>query len=115
MLPMTDNVVKFPDKNTETVDILEEKDLHTRSLDFAYNIIHQLHDDLHEETGDCVFTDEEYNPLVFLLAETLSAIYFMSNGADHVMQEIAEDLFGDVMVDNDDEMGYSEPNDDNEE
>jgi hypothetical protein len=112
---MTDNVVKFPGKNTETVDILEEKDLHTQSLDFAYELIHQAHDTIHEEFGDCILTDEEYNPLVFLLAETLSAIYFMTQGVDHVLQEIAEDLFGDVVVDNDDEMVYNEPNDDNKE
>ncbi len=107
---MTDNVIKFPNKPTENVEVVtDELDLHRQSLSFAYEAIDNIHDMLHEETGDCIYTDDDYTAITIFLAEVISGMFLMSHGIEHPMQEIANDLFDDV--DTDDEVGYNESND----
>jgi len=101
---MTNNVIKFPSRKIEA-----EPSIHTESLEFAYELIDELHDRLHDETGDCIFTDDEYTAITIFLAEVISAMYLMGHGLDHPIQEIASELFGDVDID--DEMDYNEFND----
>lgn len=110
---MTDNIVKFPAK-VEHIEQEDNEKLHDIAIDFANVAVEELHHMMHDETGDCIFTDEEYHPLNFMFAEVVSAMYLMSQGVDHPMQEIAETLFGDVDIT--DESDYNETNEnDNEE
>ena len=104
---MNNNVIKFPNKKTETIEIEDEQTLNKRALDFAYEMIDYVHDGIHEETGDCIFTDDEYIPMVICMAEVIAATYMLSQGHDHPFQEIANDLFGDVDIDSN--MDYNEP------
>lgn len=105
---MSSNVIKFPNnKKTETIEIEDERVLSKRALEFAYEMIDYVHDGIHEETGDCIFTDDEYVPMVICMAEVIASIYMLSRGHDHPFQEIANNLFGDVDIDSD--MGYNEP------
>ena len=107
---MTDNVIKFPNKLEEKVEVItDELDLHRQSLSFAYEAIDNIHDMLHEETGDCIYTDDDYTSITIFIAEVISGMFLMSHGVEHPMQEIADDLFNDVDIS--DEMDYSESND----
>jgi hypothetical protein len=114
---MTNNVIKFPQKKTETIDIPEDIDLHKYSIEFAYEVIDNIHDMFHEETGDCIFVDDDYTAMTIFLAETISGMYLLSQGVDHPMQEIANDLFGDIEIDVDipSETDYNEPVDETDE
>lgn len=103
---MSNNVIKFPAKKAETVDIQGELTLNKRALEFAYEMIDYIHDGFHEETGECIFTDNEYMPMVICMAEVIAAAYLLSQGRDHPFQEIAQDLFGDIDIDA--EMDYNE-------
>jgi hypothetical protein len=107
---MTNNVIKFPQKKSETVDIEDVDDIHKYSLEFAYSVIDDIHDVFHEETGDCIFVDDDYTSLVILLAEVLSGMYLLSQGIDHPTQEIADDLFAHVKeeIDNSTDTSYTE-------
>jgi hypothetical protein len=105
---MTNNVIKFPNKKLETIENKQELTLNQESIEFAYEIADVLHDVLHERTGDCIFTDDDYTPLVICVTEVISAIYMMSQGHDHPFQEIAQELFGNVDIDA--EMDYDESN-----
>lgn len=94
------NVIKFPtNKKTEIVEIQEEEFVHKKSLEFAYEIIDYLHDQMYEETGDCIFDDDDYVPLIICTAEVISALFLHSQGHEHPFQEIAHDLFGEVDID----------------
>ena len=104
---MSNNVIKFPAKKAETVEIEDENTLNKRALEFAYEMIDYIHDGFHEETGDCIFTDDEYVPMVIYMVEVIAATHMLSQGHDHPFQEIAQDLFGDVDIDA--EMDYNEP------
>lgn len=97
-ISMNNNVIKFPNKRVETVEISDEESINKKSLEFAYEMIDYIHDGIHEETGDCIFTDDEYMPIVICMAEVISAAYLMSQGHDHPFQEIAHDLFSDVDI-----------------
>jgi hypothetical protein len=117
---LTDNVIDFPEyvRNRAMFDDEKNKedDDHQESLDFAYSVIEYAHDELHEETGDCIFTDEIYKGLVILIAESLTALHLLQRGEYHPMQEIAED-FADGL-DIDDVIGYGveeQPPKDNDE
>jgi hypothetical protein len=106
-----DNVIKFPTKQLiDNVEIADEDDVRIESISIAYQIMDSLHDIIHEETEECIFTDDEYVPMVIFLSEAISAMYLKASGFDHPMQEIAENLFGDVDIDPD--MEYNESNDD---
>ena len=109
---MSNNIIKFPAKKAETVDIQGELTLNKRALEFAYEMIDYIHDGIHEETGDCIFTDDEYMSIVICMAEVISAAYLLSQGHDHPFQEIAHDLFSDVDIP--DEMEYDEATNINE-
>ena len=109
---MVDNIVKFPTKLETTVEVTDG--CHDDSVDFAYTVIEELHDMMHNETGDCIFTDEDYHPLNSMMAEVVSAIYLMSQGINHPMQEIAINLLENVDIT--DKADYNENNEiDNEE
>jgi hypothetical protein len=114
VIKFPNNVIKFPKRKPETIEIPEDLALHKYSLEFAYEVIDNIHDTFHEETGDCIFVDDDYTAMVLFLAETISGMYLMSQGVDHPMQEIATDLFGDVEIDVDipSEMDYDVSNND---
>ena len=102
-----DNVIRFPTTHKlqgKSADIVTVDDVETtnaESMNFAYEIVDVIHELLQEKTGDCVYTDDEYTPIIILVAEVLSAIYLTSQGVDdHPMQNVAADLFGDVDIDN---------------
>jgi hypothetical protein len=121
------NVIKFPTTDKEKEQILgkniefvnaddEPENIQKESLVFAYEVIDELHDMLHSETGDCIFTDNEYMPLVIFAAEVISAIYLLSHGIDeHPMMDIANDLFGDIDIDNSEDFVYTDDENDDEE
>lgn len=110
---MTDNVIKFPAKKIETVEIEDEHTLNKKALEFAYEMIDYIHDGIHEETGDCIFTDDEYMPMVIYMAEVIASTYMLSQGHDHPFQEIAQELFGDVDIDA--EMDYDKTSNESDE
>jgi hypothetical protein len=107
------NVIKFPNKRVETVDIEDENTLNKKALEFAYEMIDYIHDGIHEETGDCIFTDDEYMPMVICMAEVIASTYMLSQGHEHPFQEIAQDLFGDIDIDA--EMDYDETSNESDE
>jgi hypothetical protein len=104
---MSDNkVINFPSKKIEDLKILEEEDIQNSAYEFASNILDYIHDGIHEETGECIYSDDGYIPLGIYITEVLSSIYLMSQGVDHPFQEIAEEVFGadsDNSIDNEDE------------
>lgn len=95
---MKNNVIEFPARKTETVEIEDSRTLNKKAMEFAYEMIDYVHDGIHEETGDCIFTDDEYIPIVICMAEVISAAYMLSQGHDHPFQEIAQDLFGNIDI-----------------
>jgi len=105
---MPNNVIKFPAKRAVTVELPPEEVTVQESLEFAYEIADVIHDALHERTGDCIFTDDDYTPLVICVTEVISAMYLMSHGHAHPFHEIAQELFGGVDIDA--EMEYDETN-----
>jgi len=112
---MKDNVIKFPGRNDETKVIISDMDLEEAGNDFAYEVMEQIHDILHEKNGECIFTDEQYLPLVTCLGEVLTALYMFSEGNDtHPFHEIAQDIFGDDSLDISEEEGYNRENLNNE-
>lgn len=78
---MANNIIKFPSKKTETVEIEDDHTLNKKALEFAYEMIDYVHDGIHEETGDCIFTDDDYVPMVICMAEVISATYLLSQVA----------------------------------
>jgi hypothetical protein len=113
---VTDNIIKFPNKPTEEVKVItDEIELQKQSLSFAYEVIDNIHDMLHEETGSCIYTDEEFMPITIFAAEVISAMWLMTQGVnEHPMQDIANDLFGDIDVDNSQDLDYDDYNEDKE-
>jgi len=105
-----DNVIKFqPRENTvKTVEISSEEKLNAKSLEFSYDVLDIIHDMIHEQTGDCIFTDDDYKSITICTAEVVSAIYLMSQGLDHPFHEISKTLFNDVDIDN--KVDYDIPN-----
>ncbi len=99
------NIIEFPKFRKK-----EDTDLRDESLEFAYEMIHSFHDSFHDATGDCIFTDDDYDSLTFLLVEVLTGFHMKSLGKDHPMQEIADDLFD--FVDNDHDTDYNVSNND---
>jgi hypothetical protein len=106
---MKDNVINFPKKETEVISVDEDDVILYQSLSVAHEILEQLHDVLHEQTDECIFTDPEYSNMITLFIETVSAMYHMTQGKTHVLQEIADDFF-EEMVDNTDEKDYNDNN-----
>lgn len=113
---MTGNVIKFPGRNSESINVEVDMDTEEAGNDFAYEIMEYIHDILHEKNGECIFTDEQYLPLVTCLGEVLTALYMFSEGDDtHPFREIAQDIFGDNSLDNADVEHYNDENLNNEE
>jgi hypothetical protein len=119
------NVIKFPlsneekkemfGRNVEFVQVDDAESIEKESLVFAYDVIDHLHDMLHEETGDCIFTDDSYMTLTIFAAEVISTIYLMAHGVDdQPIQQIADDLFGNIDVDNLSDLDYTDQNNNNE-
>lgn len=95
---MTSNVISFPQKIVETIDIEDELLAEENGNDFASEIIEHVHDMIHERTGDCIFTEEAYKPLAICLGEVLTAMYMFSQGHEtHPFYDIAQDIFGDPL------------------
>lgn len=113
---MLDNVIKFPQTNLETVEVDYEDKVHQHSLDYAYRVINNFHDDFHKETGDCIYVDEDYTSMVLLFAEVISGMYMKSQGFDHPTHEIADSLHELVekTVDDFDKKDYDNPLDTND-
>ena len=113
---MTDNVIKFPRRKEETVKVVDTMTLEETGNRIAGDLMNVVHDFFHDETGECIYTDEEYLPLVICLGEVLTAMYMFSQGDDsHPFYEIANDIFGDSSVDKSDELDYTGANVNNEE
>ena len=104
------NVIKFPSMKdeVETIMIKDELDHHKDSFELVDPVIEYLHDMLHEQTGDCMFEDDDYRALKILISEAVSAIYLLSQGVEHPLQEIAEDLFNDLDIE--ENIDYDESN-----
>jgi hypothetical protein len=113
---MTSNVIKFPTQNrVETIEIETEFVAEENGNDFGSEIIEYIHDVLHEKTGECIFTDEQYRPLVICLGEILTALHMFTQGHDtHPFYEIANEIFGEK-VDIAEEVDYTGENENNEE
>lgn len=104
---MTSNVITFPSKKEEAVDIKDKMSVEEDANDFAQELIDIIHGALYDKTGECIFTDEEYRPIAICLGEVISAMYMLSQGYDdHPFQEIAKEIFGDD-VDIADEDAYN--------
>lgn len=110
---MKDNVIKFPFNNAEMVEVKEENILGEESTTFAHTIIDDIHDRIHENTGECIFSNDEYLPLIMCVADAISGIYLMANGVDNFFTEIAQELYGDV--DLSDDVLYDETTNENDE
>jgi hypothetical protein len=110
---MKDNVIKFPKKETATVTVDEDDEILYQSLNIAHEALEQLHDILHEQTDECIYTDSAYSNMITLFVEIVSAMYHMTQGKDHILQEIADDFFEET-VDNPDEKDYNDNETDKE-
>ena len=110
---MKNNVIPFPRPKEEVIEIKDRMTVEEDANEFASEIIEIIHNALHDKTGDCIFTDDEFMPIALCLEEVISAMYLLSQGYDdHPFQDIAKDIFG---VDIEDEEGYIGDNVDNEE
>lgn len=113
---MTSNVITFPPRKEETVEIEDDLILEEVGNDFANEIIEHIHEVLHDKTGECLLTDEQYRPLIICLGEVLTALYMFSQGNEtHPFNEIAQEIFGDSAVDIPEELEYTGDNVNNEE
>jgi hypothetical protein len=111
---MTSNVIAFPQKE-ETVEIRDRISTEEDADSFANEIVEIIHNALHDRTGECIFTDDEYTPITICIGEVITALYMLSQGFDdHPFQQIATEIFGDE-VDISDEEGYTGENANNEE
>lgn len=112
---MTNNVIAFQPKKEEPIEIKDKSSVEEDANDFAYELIEIIHGALHDRTGECIFTDEEYKPITICLGEVISAMYMLSQGYDdHPFQEISKEIFGDE-VDIDEEDEYNDDIVNNEE
>lgn len=114
---MTSNVITFPSRNEEAIEIVEIKNeiiAGEEANEFANEIIEIIHNALHDKTGECIFTDEDYKAITICLGEVIAGLYMLSQGHNHPFQEIASEIFGDE-VDIPDEEGYTGENVNNEE
>ena len=110
---MKNNVIAFPQRNEEIVDIKSAEEVEIDANDFANEIVNFIHDELHEKTGECIFTDEEYRSITICVGEVITALYMQSQGHDHPFLEIADEIFGED-VDIADEDSYTGENVNNE-
>lgn len=110
---MTSNVITFPQR-METIEVKNEIIAGEEANDFANQIIEIIHNALHDQTGECMFTDPEYKPMTICIGEVISALYMLSQGHNHPFLEIANEIFGDE-VDIPEEEGYTGENANNEE
>ena len=93
---MKNNVIAFPKPKEEVIEIKDRMAVEEDANEFASEIIEIIHNALHEKTGDCIFTDDDFGPISFCLDEVICAMYMLSQGYDdHPFQEIAKDIFGD--------------------
>jgi hypothetical protein len=105
----SDNIIKFPfEKIKEKVDFDSNED----SLDFVHSILDIIHDEFHIKTGECIFTDPEYESLTNCIGEVLLALYLKSKGIYHPFHDIADEVFS---VDIDENMDYDELSEKDEE
>jgi len=111
---MTNNVIQFQSRKIETVEINDAAETEIDANDFANEIVEVIHDMLHDKTGDCIFTDEDYKSITICIGEVITALYMLSQGHDHPFIEIANEIFGDE-VDISEEEGYNSENVNNEE
>jgi hypothetical protein len=86
-----DNVIPFPKKIIEDVTI--DNDIHQQALLFTTELIKHVHQYMHENTKDCIFSDEDYHPLIALSVEIFNSMYLMANGVDHPMQDFAKEFY----------------------
>lgn len=108
---MTGKIIRFP--TTNTVDKNKyEVDHHDLSFRFASVIMDHIHDEIHEQTNECIYTDDKYESLLICAGEVLCAFYLKAKNIDHPFQEIADEFFS---VDNDDDEVYDEDDIDDEE
>lgn len=108
---MTDNVIKFPRRKEETVEVVDTMTLEETGNHIAGDLMDVVHDFFHDETGECIYTDEEYLPLVICLGEVLTAMYMFSQGDDsHPFYGVAQEIFGDSPVDNSEKESYNGDN-----
>jgi hypothetical protein len=113
---MTTNVITFPSRKEETVEIESTMAIEEAGNDFAYEVMEHIHDILHDQTGECLFTDDQYKPLAICLGEVLTALYMFSQGNEtHPFYEIAQEIFGDEALDISDKEVYTGDNVNNEE
>lgn len=106
---MNENVITFPIKKTK---IKNDTEIQDNAIEFANEILEYIHDEFHEQTEECIYTDEKYESIVALIGMSLTALYFKSKGIDHILHDIVDDVFS---VDNDDFMVYDELNENEEE
>lgn len=88
---MTDNVIHIPFEKMRRVK--EEIENLDPSIVFSHYILDLIHDEIHEETGICIFEQEEYDPIIILLLETIGALHMKTQNKEHPIQKAAEDLF----------------------
>jgi hypothetical protein len=106
---MTNNVIQFQSRKVETIEIKDATEVEIDANDFANEIVEMVHDVLHERTGECMFTDDEYTSITICISEVITALYMKSQGHGHPFLEIAEEIFGED-VDIADEMSYTDVN-----
>jgi hypothetical protein len=110
------NVIEFPSSKEETIKIKNRMAVEEESEHFSLEVMEVIHDLMHDRTGECIFTDEEYRPIRIFLSEVISAMYLKSQGHDdHPMIEISNEIFGDDQLDIADYVGYTGENQNNEE
>lgn len=95
---MHDNVIKFVPKsklngsNPQNV-IVDELEIESSAADFANDIIHMIHDHLHDMDRDCIFSDDKYSNMISLTGEILMALFLKTQNVNHPLHEIADTFF----------------------
>ena len=96
-------IVKVPNRLHE-VNIQESNEFQKETIEFSYEIIDHIHDIIHEKFDECIYTDQDYEPLVVCLSELISAICHMTQGKDHPFIDFCNEVFVDSGIN----MDYNE-------
>ena len=91
---MTEKIIDFSyHKNKKEVH-QEDDD----SIIFSDTVINEIHDMIEEEKDICIF-DHEYSYLTVFLSEFLVALYLKTEGLEHPLQKIADEIITEMAKD----------------
>ena len=100
--PPKSNIVKFPniklDAPPQSLEEMVEQIVEYRvgfGTEMSEMLTQVVISELQNTGASLIHHQEEAIPLILMLQELILAIYLLGSGAEHPLQEIAHDLYGD--------------------